>query len=531
MQLFNFIPGLRNLDNKKSLLILCIVLFLTFLDNTIVSVALSSIQSSLSAGVQDMQWIVDGYMLVFAVFMLSGGTLGDIIGRKKVLLSGIILFIGGSLMAFFARDVNLLIAGRVVMGIGAAASEPGTLSIIRHLYKDKKTLSHALGIWAAVSGIALAFGPIIGGIIVGFNSYRGIFMFNIILGVIALALGYFFLPESSDPKGRSFDIIGLILGGITVSSTIFGLIVGETAGYKSWWIALLFCISLLSLVGFIINEGRVADPVLPLKYFKRLQFSFANIVAFSVNFGIFSVFFFVALYLQLIAGFSGYQIALSFLAMTLAIVIASLLAGKLNGSHKTSLLMIGGSLLSGIGIFLIRTVISPKISVLDLTWVLAISGFGFGICLVTMTSSVLHIVPPKRSGMAASVVNTSRELGGVFGVAILGSIVNGQLTSNLLMQLKKIGLPANFQSFAVYAITHGGNTPKGVNISPSILINHANLINEVTKAAYQAFANGLNTALSIASGLLILTGLIYGSIYIVKRRSFNDRLLLIKDTK
>ena len=525
MQLLNFFTGLRKLNNKKSLFILSIVLFLTFLDNTIVSVALSNIQSSLSASVQDMQWIVDGYMLVFAVFMLSGGTLGDILGRKKVLIGGVILFIIGSLVAFLAQNIDLLIVGRIIMGVGAAASEPGTLSVIRHLYKKRQDLSRALGIWAAVSGIALAFGPIIGGLIIGFSSYKGIFMFNIILGLIALILGYVYLPESSDRKGRKFDLLGLLLGGITVSSVIFGLIKGESAGYGNWWIALLFGISLLSLIIFILIEEHVKDPVLPLKYFKKLQFSFANVVAFSVNFGIFSVFFFVALYLQLIAGFSGYQIALSFITMAAAIVIAALISGKLNASHKTALLMISGTFIAGIGIYLLRAIISPNIGVADLAWVLAISGFGFGMCLVTMTSSVLHIVPSDHSGMAASVVNTSRELGGVFGVAVLGSIVNGQLTSNLLFKLKKLGLPSNFQSFAVYAITHGGNTPKGVSVSPSILLKNSNLVSEVTKAAYQAFANGLNIALLIASILLIFTGLIYGLTYLIKYQTLTHKQL------
>lgn len=149
--------------SRRSLIVICVILFLTFLDNTIVSVVLANIQTDLKAGVQDLQWVVDSYMLVFAMLMLTGGTIGDLFGRKKVMLSGVLLFIAGSAVAMLANSVDMLVTGRIIMGVGAAASEPGTLSMIRHLYPEKSSRSRALGVWAAVSGIALAFGPIIGG--------------------------------------------------------------------------------------------------------------------------------------------------------------------------------------------------------------------------------------------------------------------------------------------------------------------------------------------------------------------------------
>lgn len=512
----------RLIGNRRSLIIICTILFLTFLDNTIVSVILSNIQSNLSAGVQDLQWIVDAYMLVFAVFMLTGGTLGDLFGRKKILLSGVALFTAGSIVAFLSHSVGMLITGRVIMGIGAAASEPGTLSMIRHLYPDRGPRSRALGIWAAVSGVALAFGPIIGGVIIGFTSWRGVFAFTAIFGVIAFIAGLLVLPESSDPRGRKLDITGLIAGGMTISSAIFALIISETVGFNTWWIALLLAVSFISAIGFIFIELHKKDPVLPLQFFRKIQFSIANVVAFITNFGIFAVFFFVALYLQLIANFSGYQIAFSFLAMTAAIVISAILAGRWNAAHQTIILTIAGCLISGGGIFIINLILSPTVSSSTLAWALAITGIGFGINLVTMTSSVLNIVPSERSGMAASTVNTFRELGGVFGVAILGAIVNSQLTYQLASQLKLLNLPASFQTFVIYAITHGGNTPAGVSVSPAILAKHAKLVTEVTQAAYNAFGTGLSIALNIAAIMLVATGVICGVIYILRKRDFSD---------
>ncbi len=503
----------RTITSRRSLVIVCVILFLTFLDNTIVSVVLSNIQSKLAAGVTDLQWIVDSYMLVFAVFMLFGGSIGDILGRKKVMLSGVALFVAGSALSMVANSVDLLIAGRVIMGLGAAASEPGTLSMIRHIYPERKTRSRALGVWSAVSGIALAFGPIIGGIIIGFSDWRGVFAFSVVFGLVALIAGWEFLPENADPKGRQLDVSGLILGGVSLSSVICGLIFGENNGYGRLWIIALFVLSAMSMSAFIFVESRHQDPVLPLQFFKKINFSMANFVAFTANFGIFAVFFFVALYLQLIAGFSGYQIALAFISMSVAIVLSSILAGRWNSSHKTMPLMIFGCLLAGAGIFILNTVIHPDVSTVTLAWSLAISGLGFGICLVTMTSTVLGSVPAQRSGMAASTVNTFRELGGVFGVAVLGSIVNAQLTGSLEAKLRALHLPTNFQSFVIYAITHGGHTPKGVHVTIGELVSHAYLIQQVTNAAYRAFGNGLSIALDIAGTLLISAALTASVVY------------------
>ncbi len=490
------------------MLILCVVLFLTFLDNTIVSVVLANVQSTLAAGVVDLQWVLDAYMLAFAVFMLSGGTLGDLLGRKKVMLSGVGLFVAGSIVAAAANSIDTLIAGRIIMGLGAAASEPGTLSMIRHIYPKARSRSKALGIWAAVSGIALAFGPIIGGVIVGFSSWRGVFIFSVIFGVLALIAGWIFLPESSDRKGRKLDLIGLSLGGLSISTAAIAVILGENQSYLSPLILFLFVLAVISLLAFILYERKQSDPVLQLSLFKIPKFSIANTIAFNANFGIFAVFFFVALYLQFIAGYSGYLIAVSFISMTAAIVVSSILTGRIYKLKRTIPLIVIGSLLSGGGIFILRQVIHPNVTAAALSWTLALTGFGFGILLVVMTSSVLGIVSAKRSGMAASSVNTFRELGGVFGVAVLGSIVNAQLNGGLTAKLQALHLPTNFQSFVIYAVTHGGHTPQAAHISIAELASHAALINQVTGVAYKAFGHGLTIALYIAGSLLLLSGVI-----------------------
>lgn len=489
--------------HRSFLVIVCTILFLTFLDNTIVSVVLAGVQSTLKASVQELQWIVDGYMLVFAALMLSGGTLGDLFGRKKILLGGVGLFTIGSVISWLAPSSAVLIAGRAVMGIGAAASEPGTLSLIRHEYADRRIRARALGIWAAVSGAALAFGPVIGGVIAGAFSWREIFLFNAVVGVLALAFGWALLPESADPVGRRLDIAGLILGAASLTSATFGIISGESVGYTQWWIIGLFAAAVMLLGLFLWQERRCSDPVLPLSFFRIPPFSGASAVAFATNFGVFAVFFFTTLYLAIVAGFSGYGIALAFVAMAVAMVVAATFTGRWIGLHGSAIPTAVGCILAGGGILWLRAILSPTINTATLAWSLAVIGLGFGITLVTATSLTLNLVPPERSGMAASTFNTFRELGGVFGVAVLGSIVNGQLTGKLASRLQSLGLPHDFQSLAIYGVTHGGNLPPNAHVSPGIILQHPELVSQVRAATYQAFGTGLHIALELAAAFLL----------------------------
>src|ERR1700727_3064321 len=232
--------GLGSVAQILALSTLCAVLFLTFLDNTVVSVGLANVQSDLHAGVTSLQWVVNGYALTFASFMLVAGMLGDIFGRKRIMLVGVAIFCAGSVVAATASNVDWLIVGRVIMGGGAAASEPGTLSIIRHVYPDRKTRADALGIWAAVSGLALALGPVIGGFLVGFLSWRAIFWVNLGFGVIAFVLAAVAVPETSDRQGRRIDIVGFIFGAAFLGCISFAVIQGEESGYTSSGIVAFF---------------------------------------------------------------------------------------------------------------------------------------------------------------------------------------------------------------------------------------------------------------------------------------------------
>jgi len=485
---------------------LCAILFLTFLDNTIVSVALAGIQGDLRVSVTGLQWIVDGYMLAFAALMLTGGALGDILGRKKVMLTGVAIFCAGSVVAALAENSNVLIAGRIVMGVGAAASEPGTLSLIRHIYPDPAPRARALGVWVAVSGVALSLGPVLGGLFVGGPGWRWIFWFGVIVAAICFAAAAVTLTESRDPVERKIDFAGLATGAASILAATFAVIEGENRGYGTWWIVLLFALAAVLLVAFVLVERRVADPVLNLAFLGNPTFAAANIVAFATNLSVFSVFFFTALYLQLIAGFDGFHIALVFTALAAAMLVGGPIAGRWTARVGPRGPMVIGCFLAAAGLFLVDWKLTIGTTVAALSWPLAIAGLGFGIALVSVTAAVLGLVPAEQSGMAASTVNTSRELGGVFGVAVLGSIVNAQLTSGLTEKLVKLGVPAQFRSIVIKFVTTGGNISDAEN-SPAAK-GHAKVVFKVLEAAAGSAGHGIHLTLQIAGAIVLVAAFV-----------------------
>jgi EmrB/QacA subfamily drug resistance transporter len=500
------LSGTSQAASRLALASICVVLFLTFLDNTIVSVALANMQTSLKAGVSSLQWIVDGYMLAFAALMLTGGTLGDILGRKKLLIAGVVLFCGGSLVSALASTSNTLIVGRVVMGVGAAASEPGTLSLIRHLYPDERQRARALGIWTSVSGVSLAVGPVLGGVLVGLAGWRGIFWFNLALGLVALIASQRTLVESSDPEGRSIDVFGLVSGAVAILAVTFAVIRGESAGFHTWWIGGLFGVAAVAAIAFVLIERRQRDPVLRLELFRNPAYSIANGVAFATSFGLFAVFFFTALYLQVVSHFSGWRIALQFVAMAVAIIVAGQLSGAWTASHGPRLPMTVGCLLAGGGIFVVDALLRPSVSLGALAAALAVVGLGLGLALVAVTAAVLAIVPAERSGMAASTVNTSRQLGGVLAVAILGAVINARLVSEMTAKLAALGVPFFFQPQILHAITGGGlpaNAVQAAAVSPLAAAAGPAVLHRVLDAAISSFGNGLHIALVVAGAVLL----------------------------
>lgn len=475
------------------------MLFLTFLDTTIVSVTLADVQSSLHASIAELQWVVNGYALVFASSMLVAGALSDRFGRKRLLLIGLVVFCAGSLTAALAPNADVLVAGRAVMGVGAAASEPGTLSILRHLYPEQRARARALGAWAAVSGLALASGPVIGGLLVGLGSWRSVFWFNLGAGLLLGVAASTTLPESSDPSGGRLDLAGFALGALAIGALTFAIIVGESTGYANGAIVALFVVSALSSFGFVVAERTARAPMLDLSYLRLPPFSGALGVAFALFFGIFSIFFFTALYLQVVVDYSAYRVALEFLPMAVAMIVASVLAGRWVALAGPRIPMAAGAAFAGAGILLSDLVLGSGTPSSWLIVTLSMTGIGFGTSVVPVTSVALGVVPPAHSGMAASATNTSRELGAVLGVAILGALVNGHLGSDLAARLHVLGVPSAFQAIVIGAVETGGLPGQDASATRA----YGPIVDKVIHAAYGAFAAGLHVAL-LAAGLAII---------------------------
>jgi EmrB/QacA subfamily drug resistance transporter len=492
-------------NRNTALAAVCAVLFLTFLDNTIIGVALADMQTSLSASVPALQWIVDGYMLAFTALMLTGGTLGDILGRKRVMLAGIVLFCGGSLLGALATSSGVLIGARVLMGVGAAACEPGTLSLIRHIFPERRERARALGVWTAVSGVSIALGPVLGGLLVAAGGWQYIFWFNVGFGLVVLVAAAAFVPESSDPEGRSLDVPGLAAGAIALIDVTFAVIEGERVGYHTWWVVLLFAVALVAAVGFVFIERSVRDPVLRLSFFRIPAFAGSTAVGFATSFGLFAVFYFTALYLQVVAAVSASRIALEFVAMTVAMVVAGIVAGAWTAARGPRGPMTTGCVVAAGSLVGVAQLLNPHPSLLALGAVLAATGCGLGLALVSVSAAVLNVVPAERSGMGASTLNTSREFGGVLAIAILGAIVNGRLVSEMTHKLTALGVPAAYHSLIINAVTHGGlpaNVAAAAKQNPLIAADLA-LATKVLAAATAAFGHGLEAALYLAAAILL----------------------------
>ncbi|MGW5383331.1 MFS transporter [Nocardia sp. NPDC003963] len=476
------------------------VVFVTFLDTTVVSVALGAIRSDLKTDVISLQWVVNGYTLVFACLMLTGGSLGDRWGRKRVMIVGLVIFCAGSVVSALAAGVSALIVGRAIMGVGAAASEPGTLSLLRHIYPREQTRAKALGVWAAASGLALAAGPVLGGVLVHAYGWRSIFWFNLVIGAVALVAALWSVPESADPRPEPIDWAGALLGAAFLGAVIYAATRGEEVGYTAPSVIALFVLGVIALVGFVTVERRSGAPILDFRYLRLPTVRSALVVAFAVYFGIFSIFFFTALYLQVMQSYSGAHTASVFAPMAVAITIGSLVAGYWVARRGARVPMIIGCVVGAGGILLTRLALAGEVRDLPLACAMAVAGAGFGVAVVPLTSAVMSGVPREHSGMAGAVTNTMRQVGAAFGVAVLGALVNSLLTADLEQRMTELGLPPELQPGAVEAVERGG-IPPGLDISP--YFPYLGKLNEVIETGKTAFHHGLDVALLVSAVMIL----------------------------
>ena len=436
---------------------MCFALAMAMLDNTVVNVALPTISRELDAGVSELQWIVDGYVLVFASLLLTGGIAGDRYGRKKIFMAGLAIFTLASALCGLSQSTTQLIAARAFQGVGAALLMPGTLSIITVTFPPHER-AKAIGLWAGMSGLALALGPTVGGLMVEHLGWQSVFFLNVPIGIIALLTASRTVRESVSEITRELDIPGLLLGSGALFFATYALIEANEKGWSDPLIVGSLVASAVLAVSFLLFERQSPKAMLPLRFFRIPAFSAGATVAFSVSFGMFATFFFMSLYMQLIRGYSAFEAGVRFLPMTVAIIIVAPNAGKYASKHGSRVPMTFGLILAGVGLLLLSRV-SIDTPYLWMAPVFAMMGIGIGATMAPMTAAVMNAVGPERAGLGSATTNTAREVGGVFGIALLGTILTTKLNSALAPALSGLGLPPSTQTAIEATAGHGTLDP------------------------------------------------------------------------
>lgn len=396
-------------------------LFMIMLDNTVVNVALPTIQRDLGADISSLEWIVTGYALTFAALMLIGGKLADAYGRRLLFVLGIVVFTLASLWCGLADSESMLITARIAQGVGAAMMNPATLSIIAATFPPKER-GMAIGIWAGVSALALAIGPLVGGLLTQHLSWNWIFFVNIPVGIIGIAVSFAFISESKDDTHVRLDLPGLVTSAVGLFAITYGLIEANSYGWSSARIVGSFLLGAAALAAFIVLERRQRDPMLDLSLFRNTTYAGANLAMLLVALSMFGVFFFVSLYMQNVLGYSAVQAGAAFLPMTVLIILVAPIAGKLSDRFGSRWLMTGGMVLIGIQLLYLSR-LGADSSFWGLAPGFVIGGLGMAITMTPTAAAATRAVPVEKSGVGSAVLNAMRQVGGSIGIALMGAIL------------------------------------------------------------------------------------------------------------
>jgi EmrB/QacA subfamily drug resistance transporter len=402
--------------------------FMTFLDNNVVNVALPSIQRELHLSLSGLEWIVSSYILVFSGLMLVGGRLADVFGRRRLFVAGIAVFTGASLLAGLASSEEVLVFARVLQGIGAAASIPSTLAIISSTFPDPKERSGAVGVWSAVSALALALGPFTGGFVSERWDWGWIFLINVPVGAVTIVIMLAAMQESRETVRRRLDLPGLVASAVTLFSLTYALIEGHNRGWTSGLILGSFAFAAVAGAAFLLIERRTTDPMVDLSMFRIRIFSGGTGAMILWGFGVMGVYFFTAMYLQNVLGFSPTEAGAAFVPMALMMAATAPVAGVVArrlGTHVTVAL---GLTLNVAGLVMVSFV-GEHGHFMDLMPAFVAFGVGSGLTMMPLNDAIISVLPEGRAGTASAVMNAAREVSGLLGVTIVGAILTTRQAS------------------------------------------------------------------------------------------------------
>ena len=414
-------PGLSRNRRLLVLGICSMSLLLVSLDITIVNVALPSIHRSFHASLQGLQWTLDAYTLVLASLLMLSGATADRIGRKRVFTIGLIVFTSGSALCAAAPSLELLVAARVLQAIGGSMLNPVAMSIIRNTFEDPKERAQAIGIWAAVVGISMSLGPVLGGALVDGPGWRFVFLVNVPVGILALALTRRFVPESRAPRARRIDPVGQLLVIVWLLSLVYAIIEGQRDGWGSATIVGLFAVAAMSFVALIVYELRRREPLIELRFFRSAPFSGASVTAICAFAALCGFLFLNTVYLQDVRGFSALHAGLYSLPTAVMMLVLAPVSGRIVGQRGARIpLLLAGGLLTAAPVLLIG--LTPHTSTGLLIGSYFVLGAGMGLINAPITVAAVSGMPPAQAGVASAIASTSRQVGFALGVAIIGAV-------------------------------------------------------------------------------------------------------------
>jgi EmrB/QacA subfamily drug resistance transporter len=412
------------------LLICSMALLVVGLDTTIVNVALPSIHRSLHPSLSGLQWTIDAYTLVLASLLMLSGSTADRLGRRRVFQCGLALFSLGSLLCALAPSLGFLIGARILQAIGGSMLNPVAMSIIRNVFVDERERAMAIGVWGAVFGVSMALGPVLGGVLVQISSWRTVFIVNVPVGLIAIALTAWFVPESKADRPRRIDPVGQVLVIIALAALTYGIIDAPRAGWGSTRTIVLFGIAVVGFAALVAYELRRRQPLIQVRFFRSAPFAGASLIAIGMFAAVGGFLFLNTLYLQNDRGLSPLDAGLYTLPMAGAMLVAAPLSGRIVANRGTRLPLVVGAV-SLIVSALLLTQLSTSTSVVVLFVAYLLFGIGSGMVNPPITNTAVTGMPPSQAGVAAAVASTSRQVGATLGVAVLGALAGGDTVGAL----------------------------------------------------------------------------------------------------
>ena len=476
---------------------MCLSLLLIVVDNTIVNVALPTLRDDLNASASQLQWIVDAYILVFAGLLLTMGALGDRFGRRGALSLGLAVMAGASVLSAFAGSADQLIATRAVMGIGGALVMPATLSIITNVFTDRKERAQAIAIWSATAGMAVAIGPVTGGWLIEHFWWGSVFLVNLPVVAVALVLGWRYVPTSKDPSAPPVDIPGALLSIAGLTALVYAIIEGPH-GWTEPKVVGGFVIAAVLLAAFVVWERRTRFPMLDMSLFRNPRFSAASGAISLTFFGLFGSFFLITQLLQSVMGYTALEAGIRLLPMAATQIVVAPTSAKVAERVGSKIVVAAGLLVAALGM-LLASQVAADTEYLQVAVVLVVLGAGFAMMMPSATEAIMGSVPPDKAGVGSAVNDTTRELGGAFGVAVLGSIVSSTYGPQVRDAVAGTPLPAEQVAAA------SDQVGAAMEIASRLPAGPAQLLHD---AAADAFVDGMSTALMVGAAALALGALV-----------------------